>query len=353
MPKRKTESSSDSSSEYESDEELNKTILDQFKLLLSQIKFDIDTSQNDTERTQNSFRLKAINDALKSLTKYNKVIKSGNQVKDLPKVGKGTIQRIDEILKTGKLLEITLQSQDVEFDKYIDELTEIYGIGRKTAVNLYKTHGVKNASDLKKLYDKGKIELNANIVKGIKYADKIKQNIPRKEIDNIHEYLNQKAKEIDKKLNITICGSYRRLQQTSNDVDVLLSHPKVKTKSAMNKSQYMLEYIELLIEDGFIIESFTDIHVKSKYMGLCKYENNPIRRLDIRFIPYESYSAAILYFTGPKDFNTKMRNVAISYGYTLNEYGLYDENDKMFKVESEKDIFDLLDMEYLKPENRA
>lgn len=351
MPK-KVISDSESTSDSDSNDELNKTILDQFKLLLNQIKFDIDTSQDDKERTQHSFRLKAISDALKSLSKYNKKIKSGDQVKDLPKVGKGTIIRIDEILKTGKLSEITLQSQDIEFDKYINDLTEIYGIGRKTAVNLYKKYGVKNASDIKKMYEKGEIELSANIVKGIKYADKIKQNIPRSDIEKIYEYLKNKASEIDKALTVTICGSFRRLQPTSNDIDVLLSHPKVKTKSAMNKSQYMSEYIELLIDDNFIIESFTDIYVKSKYMGLCKY-NKLIMRIDIRFIPHESYYAAMLYFTGPKDFNTKMRNIAISYGYTLNEYGLYDEKDKLLKIESEKDIFDFLDMDYLKPEKRS
>ena len=54
----------------------------------------------------------------------------------------------------------------------------------------------------------------------------------------------------------------------------------------------------------------------------------------------------------PKDFNKNMRLNAIAHGYTLNEYGLFDEKEKMFKVNSEKDIFDLLGMEYITPDKR-
>ena len=69
-------------------------------------------------------------------------------------------------------------------------------------------------------------------------------------------------------------------------------------------------------------------------MGIFKWKNSKPRRIDIRFIPYDSYYSAILYFTGPKDFNKNMRLNAIAQNYTLNEYGLYDENNKLIKVNS-------------------
>jgi DNA polymerase beta len=88
-------------------------------------------------------------------------------------------------------------------------------------------------------------------------------------------------------------------------------------------------------------------------MGICKLvKNYPLRRIDIRYMPYESFYSAILYFTGAKDFNRKMRYIADSMGYTLNEYGLFDENGKPFIVTSEKDIFNILGMEYLTPDKR-
>jgi DNA polymerase/3'-5' exonuclease PolX len=86
-------------------------------------------------------------------------------------------------------------------------------------------------------------------------------------------------------------------------------------------------------------------------MGVCKI-NKLLRRIDIRFIPQESYYTAILYFTGSGDFNKRMRSVALSMGYTLNEYRLLDNQNKILKVESEQDVFKHLNMEYLMPIHR-
>ena len=86
-------------------------------------------------------------------------------------------------------------------------------------------------------------------------------------------------------------------------------------------------------------------------MGFSQYLNNPPRRIDIRFISYDSYPAAILYFTGSGDLNKKMREIAKKKGYKLSEYGLFD-NNKPIKVSSERDIFHALGIEYIPPQLR-
>ena len=96
-------------------------------------------------------------------------------------------------------------------------------------------------------------------------------------------------------------------------------------------------------------------NIKTKYMGFGMFKSlglNKIRRIDIRLIPMVSYWPALLYFTGSYDLNQTMRLNAKKLGYKLNEYGLYNEKGKMFKVNSEKDIFDLLGMEYITPDKR-
>jgi DNA polymerase/3'-5' exonuclease PolX len=98
-----------------------------------------------------------------------------------------------------------------------------------------------------------------------------------------------------------------------------------------------------------IIDSMTDKKVKTKFFGFSKYLNNPPRRIDIRFVSYNSYPSALLYFTGSKDLNTKMRSIAKKKGYKLSEYGLFDKNNIPFKVNNERDIFHKLDMEYIPP----
>ena len=87
-------------------------------------------------------------------------------------------------------------------------------------------------------------------------------------------------------------------------------------------------------------------------MGFVKWLNNPFRRFDVRYVTYNSYPYALLYFTGSKSFNQMMRTVAMSFEYMLNEYGLYDKNGKLVKATYEKNIFELLNMEYLEPKLR-
>jgi DNA polymerase/3'-5' exonuclease PolX len=90
-------------------------------------------------------------------------------------------------------------------------------------------------------------------------------------------------------------------------------------------------------------------------MGYCQYKENPVRRIDIRYIPFDSYAASLMYFTGNQSFNIKTRALAESLGYLLNEYGIYKligDKKKRIKTETEKDIFDILGLEYLPPEKR-
>ena len=87
-------------------------------------------------------------------------------------------------------------------------------------------------------------------------------------------------------------------------------------------------------------------------MGFSKFKDNFIRRIDIRYIPYHSYHYALLYFTGSSDLNKKMRELAKSKELKLSEYGLFDKNNKKFKVKSERDIFKKLGLEYLPPRLR-
>ena len=233
------------------------------------------------------------------------------------------MDRIDEILKYGKLKEITIKNKEKKNMLNIEELEQVIGIGRKTAYDLVMNYNIKSIDELKKAYIDGKIQLSDNILIGLKYYDLYKGNIPRKEIDKINIYLNNKIAEIDSNISITICGSYRRQKPKSNDIDVLMTHKKIKTKSEIKKKHnYLHELVNLLKKDNFLVDDITFDKYEYKYMGFAQFEKNPIRRIDIRYVPYNSYYPAMLYFTGSGDFNSKMRNIAKLLGFKLNEYGL-------------------------------
>ena len=336
-----------------------KILLDQFTLLSKQITIEIDNNTNKNN-IADMFRLKTIDKIIKTINNINKNNVTIDDFNNIKGIGKKSLTRIQEIINTGKLSEIKIDIIQMKYLKYLEELEEVYGIGRKLAYKLFTNYNIKSIKDLQNLYKQHKINLPDIVVKGLNLVDKIQDNIPRKDIDDILDYLLKLLYDIDLNLFGTICGSYRRLQQTSGDIDFIVVHNELKTKEDMNKSNinYLESIINILIKNKFIQESLTGIDVSTKYMGVFIWKNI-LRRIDIRFMPYDSYYTSILYFTGSKDFNRKMRLIASNKNYLLNEYGIYDKNnnaleiyDKYKEIKSEKDIFDILDMDYLTPDKR-
>ena len=335
-------------------------ILDEFKKLQQQIMFDIDNTVGLT-KLKNQYRLKSITITVKALEKYSKTkitLKDLSDIFKIKGIGEGTIRRIKEILETGKLSEIKITESDKLYLKMIEELEEIYGIGRITAYKLFKEHKIKSIDELIDKITKKEIHVSENIMKGIKYIKQLDTKIDRSDIDEINNFLLNILYEIDIRLFGTTCGSYRRQKETSGDVDFIIIHHDYKTDKNLvdHKNLLNINYLDIvvqkLIEKKIIIDSLTKTDVKTKYMGIFQWKGSKPRRIDIRMFSTESYYSALLYFTGSKDFNKQMRLNAIAHDYTLNEYGLYNEKGKMFNINSEKDIFDLLGMEYVTPDKR-
>ncbi len=331
----------------------NKNIIKWFDLLIKQLEFYVDV-KTGKDKLIYSYKLSSITKALRVIEGVKFEITSGSQLKNLNNIGKGSIDRIDEILKTGKLKEVNDADISGKHLAYVEELMKIYGIGRKIAYELYTKHGIKSIEDLKNAIRTKNINIPDTIIKGIAYVDKIDTKIPRSEIDKIYEYLIYSCIKLDNNMDVRVCGSYRREKDISGDIDVIISHPDIKTKKQANKSDLLSRFINKLSIDGFIIDSFTSENVETKYMGVCRYkESYPLRRIDVRIFAQESYYCAILYFTGSSEFNKKMRRVALSMGYSLNEYNLINDKGKPFVVNSEEDVFNYLNMEYLIPKERV
>ena len=159
---------------------MNDNIIDQFKFLVEQLKYDLDNS-NSNDTLKNSFRLDSIKKTLKKIENFKEKITSSDQLKDIKGIGKGSIKRIDEILKTGKLSEIKVSKNKDKFLKSIDDLTQAFGIGRKKAIEIISDYNISSLDELIKLIQSKKIELPENILKGIKYAKKTTLNIPRRD----------------------------------------------------------------------------------------------------------------------------------------------------------------------------
>ena len=273
-----------------------------------------------------------------------------------------------KLVKRGMRLQVLLDSWEellMDYPEYNSKMLELNDIGNILNQDRFKWLNM----------------LNHHQLLGIKYFKDITIKIPRLEVSKIEKYLKIVTKNMNPNLVIQCCGSYRRGRDRSGDADGLMTHTLLKTQEDVerdrNENGNILSHLaSVLTKLGFLTDHLTeDGH--TKYMGFCKLPNkknkhtNEImesydlhRRIDVRFVPYNSYGTALLYFTGSKNFNTMMRRKAIKMGYKLSEYGIFrvvkDDNGKVMKAitgeqiptPTEEDVFRILNMEYKTPKER-
>jgi DNA polymerase/3'-5' exonuclease PolX len=108
---------------------MNSLIIGQFEKLIEQIKRDIDNSKTKEDIVRNSFRLKQVRNSLRIIKDHSCKINKGEDIEHLKGIGKGTVQRINEILKTGKLSEIKTDTEIEKMENAINSLENVFGIG--------------------------------------------------------------------------------------------------------------------------------------------------------------------------------------------------------------------------------
>ena len=213
---------------------------------------------------------------------------------------------------------------------------------------------MRSISDLEKAARAGKISKLARfgkkseekIIKGIEFK---KQAGGRFRLGDMLPYIRElearlkSQKEIER---LVVAGSVRRWKETIGDLDIL---------AISKRPQAVMNYFVGMPDVASIIaHGATKSAVKMKN-GLD---------VDLRVVPTESFGAALNYFTGSKDHNVALRQIAIKKGYKLNEYGLFqiqksnskNQNDnsklKMIAGRTEEDIYKALGLPYIEPELR-
>ena len=313
---------------------------------------------------------------------------SAEQVKHLKGIGPKLYIRIDEIIRTGTLREMNNLFEDPNMNALMS-ISAVHGVGPKAAIRMHKIHGISTVDEMRQLVSDGKLELNAAQTIGLRYHEDFTRKIPYTECVAHGDYIRSLVKKVHKDLLVTICGSHRRQLPFSGDIDVLISLPEeyidmsarkqhsngAKAKPMPPKHEAFLnEIVTTLRNSNYIIDTLAV--GDTKFMGVSMLPSSIAtdvaastgeipcaRRIDIRWVLPQSLPTALLYFTGSKVFNTRMREFALSKGYSLSEYGLYKRSDfdddtangaEAFRVPvaDEKDVFDVIGFPYIPPEQR-
>ena len=338
----------------------NQLLYLEFRKLIKIYEYIYKHTDDPKDKIIYKHKIISLRNSSKQIKVFADAIKDPKQIEHLPGVGKGTLARVEDFLNNKKLTEVEDYCNQNNCDIILfnknpnliyEDLITIFGIGDKLANKLINDYKLKSVKQLQTLVENGKVLVPDQVKIGLRYFGKVKNKIPRHEITQIREFLYDILEDLDSSLVFDICGSFRRKNITSNDIDLLVTSYELNEKNFESKNNFIMKKItDELYKYKFIVENLTQ-ETGSKFMGLAQYLNNPIRRLDIRLVPLESFFTAYLYFTGSYEFNERMRGIAKRQGYKLNEYGLY-KGDKKIQIYSEQDVFDILGMKYLSPNER-
>ncbi|MBI2640284.1 MAG: DNA polymerase/3'-5' exonuclease PolX [Candidatus Sungbacteria bacterium] len=260
-------------------------------------------------------------------------------LEEISGVGKGIAYHIEALLKKGSFAEYERLKKKIPVN--ISELTAVEGVGPKMIKTLWQKLRVRNLADLEKAARVGKVKKlqhfgeksERKILRGIEFLKKSGGRqvlgflLP--DVRNLEKIIRS-FPEVEQAI---VCGSIRRRKETIGDIDILAT--SIKPEKVMERF-LGLPFIAHVYGRGV-----TKTNVKLKN-GLDA---------DIRVVPKKSYGAAVNYFTGSKDHNIALRELAIKKGWKLNEYGLF-RGKKLIAGRDEEEIYKALGLRYIEPEMR-
>lgn len=258
---------------------------------------------------------------------------------EIPGVGEGIARHLEEFLTKKHFREYERLKKKIPV--HITELTAVEGVGPKMVATLWKKLHIRTLVDLERAARAGKIKIlphfgarsEEKILKGIEF---LKQSGGRQilgfmllEIRSLEKII-QSFPEVECAM---VAGSVRRRRETIGDIDILA----VSKKPEKVMERFLgLPHVAHVYGTG---PTKTNVKLKN---GLDA---------DLRVVSRESWGAALNYFTGSKDHNIALREIAIKKGWKLNEYGLFREK-KMIAGTTEEDLYKTLGLRYIEPEMR-
>ena len=253
-----------------------------------------------------------------------------SQLDGVPGVGDGIRKKVAEIFATGSLAKL---DNAVDFS----DLLRIPNVGPVGANQLHNLYGVTTVRQVVELADKGAITDEALIRHARLALARNDSRIPRERMLEVSYPIELALRLECPKAIIEAAGSIRRKRPTCKDTDFIFAGSKDDIEAG-RRVFLGLKWDEVVSEG--------DTKISAVRNGVA---------VDIRFVPKECYGAAIMYFTGSKEFNIFMRQRAKKLGMKLNEYGLWKvgvEGETLVARDREEQIFEALDIPFIKPEDR-
>jgi len=280
----------------------------------------------------NPFRIRAYERASQNIASLSEDIDRlarEEKLRQIPGIGEDLQNKINEFLKTGKIR--AFQELKKSLPAGLLELISIPSVGPKTAKLLFERLDIKDIAGLEKAIRKNKLDgifgikekTIANMVQGIALVKKGKERMTLFQAMQTNDEFVQGLKAAEAAQAISCAGSLRRRKETVRDIDILVI------------SKYPQK----------IMDKFVSLPAVKKIIARGPTKSSILTRdnvqIDCRVVKKKSFGAALVYFTGSKNFNIKLRQLALRKGLKINEYGVF-RNDKFIGGQTEEEVFKAL-----------
>ncbi len=276
------------------------------------------------------------------LTEDVRAVAARGALAELPGVGKASAQKIVELLETGSLA--LRRELTAEVPESLLELLRIPSIGPKKAALLWKELGVRSVADLEAALAAGRLaglkgfgaKSIEQIARGLAFRAESAGRTRLGEAWALAEELRAALGALPGVERVEWAGSLRRARETVGDLDLLCV---ARDGPPVVEAFTRLPRVRAVLASGATKGSVRMAVAASTI------------QVDLRVIPADVFGAAWQYFTGSKEHNVRLRELAVRRGWSLSEYGL-TEGDRTIAARNEEDIYAALGLPWIPPELR-
>ncbi len=292
---------------------------------------------------ENPFRIRAYRKAADNIAALEDDVADRSRegtLEKIPGIGTDLASKVREILATGTFAEYEKIKESIP--EGVLELMQVPSIGPRKAKLFFDTLKIASLDDLKRAARNGRIlklpgirqKTVDNILKGIDLLEKGREAmdlLTASKAAGSFISLLQKRKDVQE---VSAAGSLRRMRDSVRDVDILIAS---KEPEAVADAFVGLAPVKRVLAHG---------------ATKCSVVTGEGVQVDARIVPKEEFGAALLYFTGSKSHNIKLRRLAKRKGLKINEYGIFDKKGRRLVSATEEEMYRKLGLSFIAPELR-
>lgn len=279
-------------------------------------------------------------DSLNNLGRDVHDIWEEGQLTEIPGVGKAISEKIDELLRTGQLE--FLEKLKSEVPPSLAELLQVPDLGPKKVALFWREVGITNLAELEKAALAGKLrdlpgmgeKSEAKIIAGIESLARRTTRTPLGRAWPLAQALLEGLREAPGVKAAEAAGSLRRMRATVGDIDLLAAAS----------------------DSGPVMKAFVDHPDVVRVLGSgemkSSVEYNHGLRAQLWVHPPERFGTALVYATGSKDHNVRLREYALKKGLSLSEHALTREDGSEILCATEQEVYQTLGLPWIPPELR-